>query len=72
MFGLSQMRYKNRGQTGMEVLIFAEFDVMTEEQTKYKTMQCFGQFERDHVTCKACGVSVECYHRTDELKGERT
>jgi len=40
---------------------------VTEEQTEYKTtLQCFGQFERDHVTCKVCSVSVECYDRTDD------
>ena len=42
--------------------------IAMEEQEKYvTTLQCFGQFERDHVACKACGVATECYYRTDEL-----
>jgi len=45
-----------------------EGKIMTEEQTEYVTsLQCFGQFERDHMTCKVCRIAVECYHRTDEL-----
>jgi len=40
---------------------------MTEEQTEYKTsLQCFGQFERDHMTCKGCGVATECYQRCNQ------
>ena len=40
---------------------------MTEEQEKYVTsLQCFGHFECDHVTCKVCGIAVECYDRTDD------
>jgi len=57
--------YRNHGQSGMNVLKCVECDIVTEEQTEYKTtLQCFGQFERDHVTCKVCSVSVECYDRT--------
>ena len=62
------MRYKNRGQSVMRVPESVGCDTMTEEQTEYKTSpQCFGHFERDHMTCKVCGIAVECYDRTDEL-----
>jgi len=60
-------RYRNHGQSGMKDLKSAGCDIMTEEQTEYKTsLQCFGHFERDHMTCKVCGIAVECYERCNQ------